>query len=262
MNSILQILEQLEQSILKTTKTKPIADAVKNRKLITFYYTGPRIGKDKVKPGYRIKAEGVALGLTKKGKLALRAFVQPPSASKKGFAKTGWRTFLLNRMNNVKISEETFDIKRPEYHEGDDRSFSVTYVTSDWSQTPEVEPQAEPQPAQVEPQAEPQVEPQAEPQVEPTEPTLEPSEPTVEPAPQPKIQEPQPETKPTELPQPKPRTKPSKEPQTTIQPQQSTEPNPENPEIAPEEKPEEEEDTNLMESLKRIKRLMYSQNYL
>jgi hypothetical protein len=258
MKSILTILEQLEQSILKTTKTKPIADAVKNRKLITFYYTGPRIGKDKVKPGYRIKAEGVALGLTKKGKLALRAFVQPPSASKKGFAKTGWRTFLLNRMNNVKISEETFDIKRPEYHEGDDRSFSVTYVTSDWSQTPEVEPQAEPQPAQVEPQAEPQT---AEPSIEPAKPTAEPveptSEPTVEPTPQIK-----PEPKATELPQPKPRTKPSKEPQTTIQPQQSTEPNPENPEIAPEEKPEEEEDTNLMESLKRIKRLMYSQNYL
>jgi hypothetical protein len=253
MNSITTIFEQIEQNILKTTKTKPIADAVKNRKLVTFYYTGPRIGKDKVKPGYRIKAEGVALGLTKKGKLALRAFVQPPSASKKGFAKTGWRTFLLNRMNNVKISEETFDTKRPEYQEGDDRSFSVTYVTSDWSQTPEVEPQAEPQPVQTEPKAEPQ---SVEPTVEPTtEPTPEPMEPTAEPEAQLTPQEPKPETKPTELPQPKPRTKPSKEPQATTQP---TEPQPENPEIAPEEKPEEEEDTNLMESLKRIKRLMYS----
>ena len=248
MNSILTILEQLEQSILKTTKTKPIADAVKNRKLITFYYTGPRIGKDKVKAGYRIKAEGVALGLTKKGKLALRAFVQPPSASKKGFAKTGWRTFLLNRMNNVKVSDETFDMQRPEYHEGDDRSFSVTYVTSDWTQTPE--PQAEPQPQPTEPTVEPQAEPQ---------PTAEPAEPTTEPAPEPQPQaQPEPEVNPTELPQPKPRTKPSREPQTTIQPQEPTEPQPETPEPAPEENPEDEENTNLMESLKRIKRLMYS----
>lgn len=259
MKSILTILEQLEQSILKTTKTKPIADAVKNRKLLTFYYTGPRIGKDKVKAGYRIKAEGVALGLTKKGKLALRAFVQPPSASKKGFAKTGWRTFLLNRMNNVKISDETFDIQRPEYHEGDDRSFSVTYVTSDWGQTPEVQPQAEPQPEPTtEPTAEPQpVEPQStEPAAEPIEPTAKPAaEPTPEPQPQ---AQPEPEAKPTELPQPKPRTKPSREPQTTAQPQEPTEPQPETPEVAPEENPEDEENTNLMESLKRIKRLMYS----
>ncbi len=253
MNSIITIFEQLEQAILKTTKTKPIADAVKNRKLITFYYTGPRVGKDKVKAGYRIKAEGVALGLTKKGKLALRAFVQPPSASKKGFAKTGWRTFLLNRMNNVKISEDTFDTKRPEYKEGDDGSFSVTYVTSDWTQTPEVEPQAEPQPTPTEPQAEPttqEPEQQPEPEVEPTAPTPEPSV-----APEPQATEPQPEAKPTELPQPKPRTKPSKEPETVIQP---TEPQPETPEVEPEEKPEEDENTSLMESLRRIKRLMYS----
>lgn len=244
MKSILYILEQLEQNILKTTKTKPLANAVKERNLITFYYTGPRVGKNKVKAGYRVKAEGVAIGLTKKGNLALRAYVQPPSTSKKGFAKTGWRTFLVSRIKNLRVLRETFDTKRPEYQEGDDHSFTVTYVTSDWTQTPE--PQAEPQPQTPEPTVEPQP---SEPSVEPT------AEPTPEPQPQ---AEPKPEVKPTELPQPKPRTKPSKEPQATAQPQEPSEPQPETPEVNPEENPEDEENTNLMESLRRIKRLMYS----
>lgn len=252
MNSILYILEQLEQNILKTTKTKPIADAVKNRKLITFYYTGPRIGKNKVKSGYRVKAEGVAIGLTKKGNIALRAFVQPPSASKKGFAKTGWRTFLLNRMRNVEVLDDTFDIKRPGYKEGNDGSFTVTYGTSDWTQqqpkpTKKVVSKPKPQPAA--PEAEPSAEPNAEPQTEPTI-TQEPEAP--------QAAEPKPEVKPTELPQPKPKTKPSREPQTTLQKTQPSEPQPETPENEPEENPEDEENTNLMESLKRIKRLMYS----
>ena len=47
-NTIFDIIE--EQSILKTTKTKPIVDAIKNRKKITFYYSGPRKPKkDSVK---------------------------------------------------------------------------------------------------------------------------------------------------------------------------------------------------------------------
>ena len=79
--TILTVLE--EQNVLKTTKTKPIVDAIKNRKKISFYYSGPRKPKkDSVKPGQRIDAEAVALGLSKKGNLIMRAFVQPPSVSK------------------------------------------------------------------------------------------------------------------------------------------------------------------------------------
>ena len=73
-NTIFKILE--EQNILKTTKTKPIVDAIKNRNKISFFYTGPRKpAKDSVKPGYRIKGESVALGLSKRGNLIVRMFV-------------------------------------------------------------------------------------------------------------------------------------------------------------------------------------------
>lgn len=201
-----------EQNILKTSKTQPLVDAIRQRHPITFYYTGPqKPEKERVLPGTRQSGEPVALGLSKKGNLIIRVFVPSPNVSKKGLDKTQWRTFMVSRMSNVKIDNEVkFDEKRPQYKEGDDNSMSVTYVTSDWTHTPEPEveptPQTEPQ-VQDEPQDEPtpQVEPQGQPEPVAVEPT-----PQTQPTP-----EPQAEPTPTELPQPKPEVKPSKEPAQT-----------------------------------------------
>ena len=279
-NIIFEILE--EQSILKTTRTKPIVDAIKNRKKITFYYSGPRKPKkDSVKAGYRVKAEAVALGLSKKGNLVMRAYVQPPSTSKKGFAKHGWRTFLLTRMSGTEITDEVFNEKRPGYKEGDDNGLSVTYVTTDWTSKPDVkkEPKTKPIKQAERPVEKPQ--PQAEPPIEKP--------------------QPQDEPKTTELPQPKPEVSPSKEPSQSpeepnqdlkdkqkelynkkqsewidkqkeiggnINPGQGTrarfskEVEKEIPQPKPEEKPSvnpednNDEDKNLQENIKRIKSLM------
>jgi len=236
---ILTVLE--EQNILKTTKTKPIVDAIKNRKKISFYYSGPRKPKkDSVKPGKRIDAEAVALGLSKKGNLIMRAYVQPPSVSKKGFNKTGWRTFILSRMSNVEISDQTFDSKRPQYKEGSDNSMSVTYVTSDWTKQPKVKKEKKP----------------VQPTPQPTEPTVTPKKPTTT-VTKPEIKA---EPEKQELPQPKPEVKPEpiqKEPETS-EPEKEELPQPK-PEEKPSKNPEgEEEDKNLQESLRKIKRLMFS----
>ena len=239
-NIIFDIIE--EQSILKTTKTKPIVDAIKNRKKVTFYYSGPRKPKkDSVKPGYRVKAEVVALGLSKKGNLVMRAYVQPPSASKKGFAKHGWRTFMLSRMSGTEITDEIFNEKRPGYKEGPDGGLSVTYVTTDWTKQPKTKKIEKP-----------------EPKVEPTTSVKPPIE-----KPDVKGEKPQPqvkstEPKPTELPQPKPEVKPAKTPEPPKE-----EPKPEDlPQPKPEEKPvqnpEDEENKELQESIKKIKSLMFS----
>jgi hypothetical protein len=249
-NTFLQILE--EQNILKTTKTKPIVDAIKNRKKVDFYYSGPRKGRDSVKPGKRESAELVAIGLSKKGNLIVRAYVDTPSVSKKGFEKTNWRTFMVSRMSDVKISNEKFDQKRPEYEEGADKSMSVTYVTSDWTNKPEVKKSRIVKPSKS----------------VPSQPTVEPTiEPTVEPTADVTTQEP----KTTELPQPKPEVKPTKV-VTKPEPTQPAEPTgvdvePSAPETLPQpktkEKPvvnpeEDEENKNLQESIKHIKRLMFS----
>ena len=142
------IEEQVKQGyendpVLKTTKTKPLVKAIITRNPITFYYSGPRKPKSKsVKAGYRVKAEAVALGLNKKGNLVLRAYINKPSVSKKGFTNPDgtpnhrWRTFLLARMSSVQIlTNEFFDEPRPLYNGGgDDALMSITYVATDFNQ--------------------------------------------------------------------------------------------------------------------------------
>ena len=245
-NTIFKILE--EQNILKTTKTKPIVDAIKNRKKIDFYYSGPRKGRDSVKSGKRESAELVAMGLSKRGNLIVRAYVDTPSVSKKGFEKTNWRTFMVSRMSDVKISDEKFDQKRPDYEEGADNSMSVTYVTSDWTNKPEVKKPRIVKPKPEVPSATATTEPT--PSVEPTTTTTTPEEP-----------------KTTELPQPKTQTKPEKvvsKPEPTQTEPETTEPKTQElPQPKQTEKPvanpeEDEENKNLQESIKNIKRLMFS----
>lgn len=233
--TIFKVLE--EQNILKTTKTKPIVDAIKNRRKITFDYYGPRKpAKDSVKPGKRVKVEPVAMGLSKKGNLIIRAWVEPPSVTKTGFGKGNWRTFILSRARNVEITDETFDSKRPQYKEGSDNSMTVTYVTSDWTKTPKVKKEKKPQ----------------QPTPEPTKPT--PIKPSVEPV---STEKPQPTPQKQELPQPKPEVKPEpiqKEPETT-EPEELPQPKPEE---KPSENPEDDENKNLQESIRKIKHLMFS----
>ena len=220
---------------LNNSSSRPgsIANAVKKRNPVSFFYNGPR---NTVQAGKRVKAELVALGLSKKGNMVVRAWVDQPSKSKTGFQKGNWRTFMVGRMNQVEIyDEETFDQKREGYKEGEDKSMSVTYVTSDWSSTPEPQTQ---EPVQREPQTqEPEVEPtQREPQTQ--EPEVEPiqGEPEVEP-----IQQ----RTSTDLPEPEPDNTPSIEP----------------PIVDDNDDDEDQEDNNydnLNESINRIKELLYN----
>lgn len=208
----------------KTNRPGSLANAIKKRNPVSFFYNGPR---GKVQPGRRIKAEMVAMGLSKKGNMIVRAWVEPPSRSKTGFEKGHWRTFMVARMNQIEIfDDETFNQKRPGYKDGDDNSMSVTYVTSDWSTTPEP-PQPETQPQEPTPQ---------EPTPQQTEPrdtdTSEPEQ-SVEP-------------QRSELPQPEPENRPSMEPPMVDD---------------TEDEEEDGEDTNydgLNENIKRIKELLYN----
>ncbi len=178
------ILSILSEQAPKTSKNNRLVAAIKNRLPVSFYYNGPR---GEVLPGRRIKAEAVAMGLSKKGNLIIRAWVQPPSTSKKGFSNHGWRTFKVGSMSGIQIYEdETFDTKRPNYSEGDDRSMSVTYVTSDWGKQPEIQ----------KPETEKQPEPLVQEPVQPIEPEV--------------------EKQPEELPQPKTKEKPAITPNVNV----------------------------------------------
>lgn len=189
MNNFKNILLEMSNS----SKTKRITDAIKNRFLVSFYYNGP---KGKVLPGRRIKSELVALGLTKKGNLVARGWVQPPSISKRGFEKHGWRLFMLNRMSGIQIYEdETFDVKRPDLNDNGDRSMGVVYVTSNWDTLSEPKTDRDTS----EPETEPELpEPKKEPLPEPKTDTD-----TSEPETEPELPEPEPKLKPPITPDPK-----------------------------------------------------------
>lgn len=155
------------------SKRERLIRAIKGRNPVSFYYNGPR---EEVLAGRRIKAELVAIGVTKKGNLVVRGWVQPPSISKKGFTDHGWRLFMLDRMSGIQVYEdETFDAKRPGLNQDGDKSLDVVYATSDWGVVPKVE-KPKPQPTPVR-------------RAEPT---------TVEP----ELPQPKPEEKPTATPQP------------------------------------------------------------
>lgn len=164
-----KIVKILSEQSMSGRKTKPLVDAIKNRNPVTFYYSGPtKPEKDSVKRGVRIRAEVVAMGLSKGGNVIVRAYIQPPSVSKKGYSKTNWRTFRVDRMSNINVlTNETFDTKRPGYKEGSESNSGpmvTTYVTSDWSKTPEVKPKETPPPPK--PVDEPVKEPLPQPKVD------------------------------------------------------------------------------------------------
>jgi hypothetical protein len=245
-NNVFNFIISEANNILKTTSNKPIVDAIKNRRKITFDYYGPRKPKrDSVRPGKRIKVEPVAMGLSKKGNLIIRGWVEPPSVTKTGFGKGNWRTFILSRTKNVEITDETFDTKRPQYKEGDDKSMSVTYVTSDWTKKPTIKKSEKPKPSPS--------------PVSKIEPTPKPTKPTTQ----------KPDTVSQELPQPKPEDKPQpieKEPvqEPTVQEPNSNDLPQPKPEVEPEETPNDDsteenpEEKNLQENIMKIKRLMFS----
>lgn len=225
---------------------KVITDAIKNRRKISFYYNGPlRPKKNAVKPGRRILVDPTTLGLTHKGNLAFKGYVKPPSVTKTGFEKHGWRTFLLNRIHRLELTDDTFDKEPPGYKaNNNDESFSKIYVQTDFTKKPRINKYDQPVYPKLgrkpidktkAPEMEP-VKPTAEPELAPTEPE---EKPTVEPTAEPEIgveKEPV-EPGPEELPQPKVKEKP-----------------PVNPDG---EEGEEEENIPLQEQINKIKSLMF-----
>lgn len=135
------ILSQILLEAPNGTIHKRLRDAIINRNPVSFYYNGP---KGEVLPGRRVKSELVAMGLTKKGNLVVRGWVQPPSISKKGFDSSkqgspeyGWRMFIISRMSGINIYEdETFNQKRPGYNENGDDSLTSIEAKSNWGILP------------------------------------------------------------------------------------------------------------------------------
>jgi hypothetical protein len=260
-----------DKTLVKTTATRPIADAVANRRKISFYYSGPnKPKKDSVKRGMRYMVEPVAIGINKKNKMVLRAWVDSDSGStsKKGFNETNWRTFILSRMSKIEITDEiygddlaTYKQNRPGYKENQDLSMKSVLTKVDWTKKPRIKKYKKPENV-VRPGPKPAV---SKPKVKPTEKPIEPEKvsPETEPLPQPtSIEKP---TAPTTEPTPtEPTVEPTSEPNPNVSVAQKAtqaplpQPKPKQKPAKPEEtqNPENGEDETLKESINKIKRLM------
>jgi hypothetical protein len=225
---------------------KVITDAIKNRRKLSFYYNGPtRPRKDSVKPGRRILVEPTALGVTEKGNLAVKGYVKPPSVTKTGFEKHNWRTFLLNRIHRLELTDDVFNQPQPGYKSGDDRSFTKTYVSVDFGRKSRINKYDQPVYTKL---GRKPINKTAKPELEPTEPETDIIKPEVEPELTPQMEpinpgvEPEfePEVDSEELPEPKLKEKPPLNPDIKVH-------------------PEDEDDTNrfLQEQIKHIKSLIF-----
>jgi hypothetical protein len=270
--------EQPDPAILKTSGNKPIVDAIRDRKKISFNYSGPRKPKkNSVKPGRRFEVEPVAMGVNSKGRLILRGWVDSGSGSttKTGFKKTNWRTFILSRMKNLEVLDDTFE-QRPGYREKGDAMMNPVYVQTSFKDKKDIERKKKPT-----------IQPQVEPEPKIKEPEVDKIEPLVTKEPSSKESPlPNPEEKPTEVPTDQSKidsddlgkdlynkkktdwVNKQKEIGGNTKPGQGTrerfkkEVDKELPQPKPEEKPplnpeEDEENKNLQESLQRIKTLMF-----
>lgn len=229
---------------------KVIADAIKNRRKISFYYNGPqKPKKDSVRPGRRILVEPITLGLTKKGNMAFKGFVQPPSVTKTGFEKHGWRTFLLYRIHRLELSDETFD-RRPDYKDTDDKSFSKVIAKTDFTKKSRIYKYDQPVYTKL---GRKPIEKTKAPELEPVKPTTEPGSIPVEPKVKPTVE-------PTVEPIIKPEIGIEKKPEEPVRVDKEELPQPkvkEGPPVNPEEDEGKEEDKNLQEQINRIKSLMF-----
>jgi len=227
---------------------KVIADAIKNRRKISFYYNGPtRPRKDSVKPGRRILVEPTTLGLTDKGNLAFKGYVKPPSVTKTGFEKHNWRTFLLNRLHRLELTDDTFDQPQPGYNSGDDSSFSRIDAKVDFNKKSRINKYDQPVYAKL---GRKPIDRTKEPEPQPVEPEMEPGKPEPMPV-EPEVEK-QPEGEPMPV-----------EPEVEKEPEEPVAPGPEalpQPKVKPKppvNPPGNNGNNHLQEEIKRIKTLMF-----
>lgn len=93
-----------------------LQNAIKNKMVVTIDYRGPGTimsGKRDIEP--------VCLGVTKRGRMAVRAWLRQ-GASDTPMNRPGWRLFKLEKITSVTTKREVFNVRRPNFNPNGDRS--------------------------------------------------------------------------------------------------------------------------------------------
>lgn len=124
----MKLLESLKTLLNEAVAVGDVRKSIRNKKVVNMYYDG----KDNGGKGYRT-IEPVCLGVSKKGKLVLRAWEREGSsysAQNEGNILPGWRLFRLDKIFTYTPSLDTFTEARPLYNPNGDKSMITVYLNA------------------------------------------------------------------------------------------------------------------------------------
>ena len=119
----MKLIQSLKSLIIKEAVSRDtIADAIRNKKVITIFYAGDQT----INKGYR-EIEPVAFGPHNvSGNVVLRAW-QVRGSSDTPENQPGWRLFRLDKINNSSPTNDTFETPRPYFNPKGDKHISQVF---------------------------------------------------------------------------------------------------------------------------------------
>jgi predicted DNA-binding transcriptional regulator YafY len=130
----MKLYNSLKSLILEIASVDSVTDSIKNRQVVSIYYTGDEPGGK----GLRI-IEPVCLGYSKAGNLVLRAW-DTDGASHTAYLgkqpKPSWRLFRLDKIVMYKSTGDTFNEARPNYNLSGDKSMTNVLINAKFDNTP------------------------------------------------------------------------------------------------------------------------------
>ena len=124
----MKLLDSLKTLLNEAVSNNEVKDSIRKKKVMNIYYDG----KDNGGKGYRT-IEPVCLGVSKKGKLVLRAWEREGSsysAQNEGNVLPGWRLFRLDKIFTYTPTLDTFTEVRPGYNPNGDKSMITVYLNA------------------------------------------------------------------------------------------------------------------------------------
>ena len=124
----MKLLESLKTLLNEAVAVGDVRNSIRNKNVIYIYYNG----RDNGGKGYRT-IEPVCLGVSKKGKLVLRAWEREGSsysAQNEGNILPGWRLFRLDKIFTYTPTLDNFTEARPLYNPNGDKSMITVYLNA------------------------------------------------------------------------------------------------------------------------------------
>jgi predicted DNA-binding transcriptional regulator YafY len=124
----MKLLNSLKTLLNEAVSNNEVKDSIRKKKVVNIYYNG----RDNGGKGYRT-IEPVCLGVSKKGKLVLRAWEREGSsysAQNEGNILPGWRLFRLDKIFTYTPTLDNFTEARPLYNPNGDKSMITVYLNA------------------------------------------------------------------------------------------------------------------------------------